>query len=399
MEPPHRRSRAAITAVFAANGALFASLYSRLPTLQAELGLSEGELGLALLAAPIGLIAAQVAGGGVAARLGSRPVTVAAGLATACVMVLPTLAGDLGALAGALLLVGAANGALDVSMNAQGIAVERVRGTVLFTSLHAAFSFGALGGAGLGALAAGLGAAPELHLALASVVGVAVVLAARSALLGPGTTPGRARRCWRAPPGRWPAWVRWPSACCWPRARCSTPSAVYLAGTLAAGPAVAAAGLAVFQGAMGTGRLAGDRLAQRFGPGVLAGAGAVLAAAGLAAVAVAPTPGVALAGLAVGGLGLASVFPLALRTAAARAPARRGGRRAGRRLDDGLPGLHGRPAAHRWTGRAGRAAHGARRGRRPVRGRRRAVAGHGEAAVRWSDERPGNPAMRRPPWP
>lgn len=98
-------------------------------------------------------------------------------------------------------------------------------------------------------------------------------------------------------------------------------SAVYLAGTLAAGPAVAAAGLAVFQGAMGTGRLAGDRLAQRLGPGVLAGAGAVLAAAGLAAVAVAPTPGVALAGLAVGGLGLASVFPLALRTAAARAPA------------------------------------------------------------------------------
>ncbi len=60
MVTPHRRSRAAITAVFAANGALFASLYSRLPTLQAELGLSEGELGLALLAAPIGLRMALV---------------------------------------------------------------------------------------------------------------------------------------------------------------------------------------------------------------------------------------------------------------------------------------------------------------------------------------------------
>ncbi len=60
MVTPHRRSRAAITAVFAANGALFASLYSRLPTLQAELGLSEGQLGLALLAAPIGLRMALV---------------------------------------------------------------------------------------------------------------------------------------------------------------------------------------------------------------------------------------------------------------------------------------------------------------------------------------------------
>jgi predicted MFS family arabinose efflux permease len=321
MVTPHRRSRAAITAVFAANGALFASLYSRLPTLQAELGLSEGQLGLALLAAPIGLIAAQVAGGGVAARLGSRPVTVAAGLATACVMALPALAGDLAALAGALLLVGAANGALDVSMNAQGIAVERARGTALFTSLHAAFSFGALGGAGLGALAAGLGAAPELHLALASVVGVAIFLAARPALLGPEHDAGAGAPL-LARPTRALAGLGALAFCVllaegamfdW--------SAVYLAGTLAAGPALAAAGLAVFQGAMGTGRLAGDRLAQRLGPGVLAGAGAVLAATGLAVVAAAPTPGVALAGLALGGLGLASVFPLALRTATARVPA------------------------------------------------------------------------------
>ncbi|MBA2767148.1 MAG: hypothetical protein H0U33_09285 [Solirubrobacterales bacterium] len=45
MVAPHRRSRAAITAVFAANGALFASLYSRLPTLQAELGLTRASWG------------------------------------------------------------------------------------------------------------------------------------------------------------------------------------------------------------------------------------------------------------------------------------------------------------------------------------------------------------------
>jgi hypothetical protein len=32
-------------------------------------------------------------------------------------------------------------------MNAQGIAVERARGIAMFTSLHAAFSFGALTGA------------------------------------------------------------------------------------------------------------------------------------------------------------------------------------------------------------------------------------------------------------
>ncbi|MEJ7771799.1 MAG: hypothetical protein WKF51_07840 [Geodermatophilaceae bacterium] len=48
----------------------------------------------------------------------------------------------------AVTLVGAANGALDISMNAQGLAVERAAGRRLFSSLHAAFSFGALAGAG-----------------------------------------------------------------------------------------------------------------------------------------------------------------------------------------------------------------------------------------------------------
>jgi len=283
--------------------------------------LSEGELGLALLAAPIGLLGAQVASAGVAARRGSRPVTVVAGLATACVMVLPTLAGDLAALAGALLLVGAANGALDVSMNAQGIAVERARHIALLASLHAAFSFGALGGAGLGALAAGLGAAPEAHLALASLAGVAVVLAARPALLGPEHDAAAGAPLLASPTRALGGLGALAFCVLLAEGAMFDWSAVYLAGTLAAGPAVAAAGLAVFQGAMGAGRLAGDRLAHRLGPGMLAGAGAALAATGFAVVAAAPTPALALAGLALGGLGLASVFPLALRTAASRAPA------------------------------------------------------------------------------
>ena len=49
-----RRHRAAITAVFAGNGVLFASLFSRLPEIQERLGLDEGALGLVLLAAPVG---------------------------------------------------------------------------------------------------------------------------------------------------------------------------------------------------------------------------------------------------------------------------------------------------------------------------------------------------------
>ncbi|MEA2495555.1 MAG: hypothetical protein QOJ29_3466, partial [Thermoleophilaceae bacterium] len=44
------RHRAAVAAVFAANGAAFASLFSRLPELQRQHGLGDGTLGLVLLA-------------------------------------------------------------------------------------------------------------------------------------------------------------------------------------------------------------------------------------------------------------------------------------------------------------------------------------------------------------
>jgi hypothetical protein len=76
------------------------------------------------------------------------------------VVVLPALATNAVTLLIALLAVGAANGALDIAMNTQGVVVERAAAPHLFTSLHAAFSFGARAGAGVAAVAAGAGVAP-----------------------------------------------------------------------------------------------------------------------------------------------------------------------------------------------------------------------------------------------
>ena len=50
----------------------------------------------------------------------------------------------------ALMLLGAANGGLDVSMNAQAVVVERGYGRPIMSSFHAAWSFGGLAGAALG---------------------------------------------------------------------------------------------------------------------------------------------------------------------------------------------------------------------------------------------------------
>lgn len=141
------RVRLSVAGVYFLNGAVFSGWYARLPAIQARLGLSPAELGIALLGAPVGLLLAQPLVGALAARRGSRRVVAAAPLYLGAV-VLPALATSAATLLVAMLIVGAANGALDIAMNTQGVALKRAAGRRLFNSLHAAFSFGALAGAG-----------------------------------------------------------------------------------------------------------------------------------------------------------------------------------------------------------------------------------------------------------
>ncbi|MDP9406723.1 MAG: MFS transporter, partial [Actinomycetota bacterium] len=60
--------------VFAGNGVLFASLFSRLPEVQSRLARSEGELGVALLGGPVGLVGAVGLAGAGVVRAGSQRV-------------------------------------------------------------------------------------------------------------------------------------------------------------------------------------------------------------------------------------------------------------------------------------------------------------------------------------
>jgi predicted MFS family arabinose efflux permease len=308
------RARVAVTAVFFLNGIVFASWYSRLPTIQEQLDLGPGTLGLALIGAPVGLLAAQPLAGALAATIGSRRLVAAAPLMLAAA-VAPALAVDAPTLALGTFTAGAANGVLDVSMNVEGLAVERLSGKRIFNSLHAWFSFGALGGAAIGGLAAAAGLDPLPHIAIVVALGaVAATVASR------GLPPAEAE-----PRPEGPRFAR-------PSRRLAALGAIAFCALLAEGAVfdwsgifirretgaaigLASAGLAAFNLAMGFGRLTADGAAERLGSPALGRAGALLAAAGLGMALLLGSPGGAIAGFAVMGLGLASVFPLALRAA------------------------------------------------------------------------------------
>ncbi len=307
----------AVTAVFALNGAVFASIFSRLPAIQERVGIGEGALGLALLCSMLGLLSSQLLAGALVARHGSRPLVLAGGLGYALGLIPVALSGSFAALALSLAFVGFANGFLDLSMNVHGLTVEKRLERPILSTLHAAFSFGALGGAALGGVAAAAGLSVPLHLGLAALGGTVTVFAAAPFLLAPRADAAPANPPFAVPTRALLLVGLFAFSVLLAEGAVNDWAAVYLDNELGAGGATAAAGLAVFSLAMGFGRLFGDRLSERLGPVRLARGGASLAAAGLATALIAGTPGAALAGFACAGVGLAALFPLALRAGAA----------------------------------------------------------------------------------
>jgi len=314
----HSRARVAVTVVFALNGALFASIFSRLPAIQERTGIGDGALGLALLCSMLGLLVSQVGAGALVARVGSRHLVLVGVLGYAAGLVPVSLSRSFGALAASFALVGLCNGVLDVSMNVHGLTVERGLRRPILSSLHAAFSFGALAGAGVGGIVAGAGVGVVAHLWTAAGLGAAVGIVAARFLLPPSADA--------APEG--PLFAR-PSralAAIGIFAFCALLSegavndwvAVYLDDDLDSGEGLAAGGLAAFSLTMGVGRLAGDRLTEALGPVRLARCGAGLAALGMATALAGREAAMAIISFAAMGLGLAALFPLALRAAATR---------------------------------------------------------------------------------
>jgi MFS family permease len=282
------------------------------PAIQEQLELSPGELGLALFGAPLGLVLAQPVAGALTVRHGSRPLLSAAPLYMLAV-VLPALAVDLPTLLLAVTVVGAANGVLDIAMNAQGVTVERALGKRLFSSLHAAFSFGALLGAGSAAAVAAAGVDPLPHLAVDAVV--AAVLAgvlARGLIRDEGVSEGPH---FARPSRRLAALALIAFCALMAEGSVFDWSGVYLSDEAGASAGAAPLGLTAFSLTMGVGRLVGDGVAERIGAGTAVRGGALIAALGIGLALAVPEPGAAIAGFAVMGVGLSILFPLTLRAA------------------------------------------------------------------------------------
>ncbi|MGI8713056.1 MAG: MFS transporter, partial [Solirubrobacteraceae bacterium] len=168
------RARVSVTVLFIILGVLDATWASRIPLIRERLHLSDLGLSLALAGPAVGLVVSTRLATAIVDRIGNKRAARRAAVASAAFSVLPGIAPDLVLLAISLAVWGACLGTLDITMNAQGSALERTEGRSLMSRLHASYSMAILAFAAVGALAARLNVAPPVHFLL--IGGVCVVL-------------------------------------------------------------------------------------------------------------------------------------------------------------------------------------------------------------------------------
>jgi MFS family permease len=305
------KERLATLAVFLANGFGIGAWAVEVPRIKEHLALTDAALGLALFAFALGAIIAMPLAGRLAPRLGSGRATALLGVAFIVALPLPACAPGFTLLCLVLLLLGAANGALDVSMNGHASTIETVWGAPIMSSFHAAWSVGGLLGAAMGAMIqkGGIGVVGGL-LFPDFLIGILIVSAAGLALrdLGPRaevTSGGLA-----LPNAGVMKLAALAFLCMMVEGAVADWSAVFLRSTLHGDASIAALGYSAFAFSMAACRIIGDVSVHRLGSTMVVRLGGLLAALGLALVLGLPSAFTACVGFALVGVGLANIVPV-----------------------------------------------------------------------------------------
>jgi hypothetical protein len=316
-------ARAATFGVFFVNGAVVGTWVAHIPWIQDRFELSKSTLGLILLAMAVGVIVALPLMGQAIVRLGSVRATRIAGTVCVLMLPLPLLAPEPWLLPLALVVLGASSGAMDVSMNAHGVAVERILHRPVMSSLHAGWSFGGLAGAALVAAAGGAGVDPRVETLIATGLFLLLV-AACLARLGPGSATAEAPSGFVRPTRGVVVLAMLCLIIMVTEGAMADWGGIYLTRDLGTSTAVAALAFAAFSGGMTAGRVFGDWLNHRLGAATLMQGGSALAGLALGAMLLLGGPALAIAGFFLVGIGVANGVPLVF-SAAGHAPGRESG--------------------------------------------------------------------------
>ncbi len=303
-------ARIAVSTLFLINGFMIGSLAPKIPELGERLEISEGVLGLLILCFGLGSLTMMPFVGPLIARFGSaRPAKIAAVLLAPTILWL-TLAPNIALAACALFLLGGFAGAMDIAMNANAVSVEQTMRRAVMSSCHGFWSLGGFVGAAGGGLAIE-SAGTMTHAAIVTAIAAALCAFAWPRVFEDRPIGSTERKPIRLPHTLLPYVVGLMALFSMvPEGAILDWGALYLRQAFSTD--VAASGLAfgAFSAAMALTRFAGDTIRNRFGAVATLRASAILAFAGIFTASIAPQAGLAVAGFALAGIGIANMAPI-----------------------------------------------------------------------------------------
>lgn len=318
---PHARRGTLL--IFLICGVALASWAPMVPFAKQRLHLNDAELGALLLFLGVGAILTMPMTGFLIRRFGCRKVMITASLVLGIILPCLLLVNSVITMAVALFIFGAGIGAIDVSMNAHALAVQKLHGKHIMSSFHGMFSVGGL----IGAL--GLGFLIKLGLSeiwSAVCVGALLILISAmqySALLSKETEQKLEESSTSSSThinalGQSSVWlnkkVLFLGSMCFilflAEGAVLDWGALFLQEERQISLEMAGAGFAFFSVAMAVMRLAGDKLIEKFQPEKIVMIGSLIGAVGFFLIILTPWVYSALAGFTLLGLGVANVIPV-----------------------------------------------------------------------------------------
>lgn len=310
---PASRARLAASTLFLVDGMTFGTWAALIPSFQQKFALSEGKLSWVLLGLVIGALCSMPLAGRLIARWGSRRVGYVSAVFFVGSLPLLGLAPNYELLIAAAVLFGAWKGALDVSVNAQGVTVEKAAHKPIFSSFQAFWSLGGLSAAFLLSIALNHGYSPTVLMGGMAVLLLAMVVSTFGKLLPETPEPVAEQSATaNAAPRKTTLLFLGGLAflALFSEGVLLDWSAVYARSVVQVSVAQAPIAFAVFALCMAAGRFLGDALIVKFGPeGVLRISGAFMTL-GIALAVFLPSWTAVLAGFAIVGFGLANLVPV-----------------------------------------------------------------------------------------
>ena len=318
-------ARLACMFYFMAPGLAYGLVTSRMPALKNMTGATEGELGIILLCFGLSALIGLAFAPRLIAKISAKTTLLASSLACMVFVVLVSFSSSVWFFGIAMALLGICMGLCDVTMNVQGVEVERAYKKSSMNILHAGYNIGAAAAACAGSIFAATNFGVWVNFVLPVAVMAGMLWWAEPRLVtGNLEKPERSESSPLVsvePKKRLPflVWVcGLLCVCCYvSQGSVGEWGSLYLHQEKAAPESIAALVFAGFSICSLLCRLIADRLRNNFGDFLVSTAGATLALAGMLTVLSSSSWSICLIGYAMMGLGQAPIVPIAFSRAGA----------------------------------------------------------------------------------